>query len=377
MKDPRDRDPRDHAADLRAAAALGVDATIGVVRVVEGVHGAIGAFPIITDLAYAVVRGVTQVVGTSVDAALRALAPALGGSAPGPEREALLAALNGVVGDRLALSGSPLSIPTTLRLAPQEGRARTLLVLVHGSSMNDLQWTMNGHDHGLALARDLQGDVALGYLHYNSGRHVHHNGLELAALLEGVHARCDDVVLVGHSMGGLVARSAVHAAEAGGMAWRGKLRAFVGLGTPHHGAALERAGNLFETLLGVTPWTAPLTALGKVRSAGVTDLRHGNVVDVDLDRFANTGDRRTPTPLPIGVRCFAVAATKTPADVGAALDPRALADDNLVPVVSALGMHDDARYALRFDDARVVYGTNHLGLVWSPEVYALLRAWLA
>ena len=100
------------------------------------------------------------------------------------------------------------------RLMPREpalpGAGGRILVLVHGSCMNDRMWLRNGHDHGAALARDL-GYTPL-YLHYDSGRHVSTNGRDLAALLEELveawPVRVAETSLVAHSMGGLVARAA-------------------------------------------------------------------------------------------------------------------------------------------------------------------------
>lgn len=368
---PRAR--RDHAEDLRSAAGLVVGATRGVVDVVEGVHTAIGAVPVITPLVYAAIRGITGLVGTGIDALVASLAPLLSDSAPGPQREAMLAAVNGVVGDHLEAIGSPLAIPMSLRPPLPHDRGGTLLVLVHGSAMSDLGWTRDGHDHGLALARDLGFTPA--YVHYNSGRHVSASGADLAALLERAGDGFAEIVVVGHSMGGLVARAAIRAAEDAGQAWRPKLRALVTIGTPHHGAGLERAGNLFETLLGVTPYSAPLRALGRLRSAGVTDLRFGNIVEADWhdrDRFAHGADPRTPTPLPRDVRCYAIAATTAPS-----LDGGALPGDGIVAVDSALGTHPDAAFMLAFTDQRIVAGVGHLDLLSSPAVYALLRTWLA
>ena len=119
------------------------------------------------------------------------------------------------------------------------------------------------------------------YLHYNSGRHVSENGREFAALLEqlvaGWPVPVDELVIVGHSMGGLVARSACHHAEAQGQAWLASLTKLVCLGTPHHGAPLERGGRWVDVLLGLSPYVAPFARLGKARSAGITDLRFGNL----------------------------------------------------------------------------------------------------
>jgi len=112
-----------------------------------------------------------------------------------------------------------------------------------------------------------------------------------------------ELVLVGHSMGGLVARSACHYGGLAGHEWLRRLDKLVCIGTPHHGAPLERGGNWVDVLLGATRYSAPLARLGKIRSAGITDLRFGNLVDEDWnqrDRFARSRDRRVPVPLPDG-----------------------------------------------------------------------------
>jgi pimeloyl-ACP methyl ester carboxylesterase len=204
----------------------------------------------------------------------------------------------------------------------------------------------------------------------------------LAELLEALIAawpvRVEGLVLIGHSTGGLVARSAHHCATAAGHVWPAVLRAMVFLGTPHHGAPLERGGHWVDVLLGATPYTAPFSQLGRVRSAGITDLRHGNVREEDWrgrDRFARAHDPREPLPLPAGVDCYAVAATtmrKRDKESGP------LGGDGLVPVVSALGRHRDPRFALAFAPSCqwIVYGTGHLELLSSAAVYAQVRDWL-
>jgi uncharacterized protein (DUF2132 family)/pimeloyl-ACP methyl ester carboxylesterase len=366
---------RVHAADVRGVAAILGRATRGMTDVVQDMHTAIGAFPLITDLVYDAVRGVIGLVSSSLDAAVAALEPLLGESHAGAEREAVLAALNGVIGDHLEATHNPLAIQMSLR-PPLDGLCEggTLLVLVHGSCMNDLQWTREGHNHGHALALDL-GFTPV-FVHYNSGRHISTNGGDLARVLVRESDPFRDLVIIGHSMGGLVARAAIHAAEQAHHPWRGKLRALITLGAPHHGAPLERAGNVFETLLGVSRWSAPLAALGRLRSAGVTDLRYGSVRDADWqsgDRFAPGVDLRLPTPVPEGVRCCAVAGTNSPPGVAEA----ALSWDNLVPVKSALGVHEDGARTLRFTDSQIAYRTHHVELLSSPDVYRALHRWLA
>jgi pimeloyl-ACP methyl ester carboxylesterase len=400
---------RKHADDLRGASRLAVDATTRVTEVVEAMHTTIaggpavlgkplsGAARLINGLVYGSIRGVTRLVGTSIEAVVAQLAPFLGESAPGPQREAVLAALNGVLGDYLAETENPLAIEMrlrhdgrTLELEPQpdEGASRLavpgaggkLLVLVHGSSMNDQQWCRKGHDHGAALARD-HGYTSL-YLHYNSGRHVSTNGRELDALLERLVGRwpvpIEELVLLGHSMGGLVSRSAIHYAEreaGAARVWRSKLTKLVCIGTPHHGAPLERGGNWLDVLLGVSRYSTPLARLGKLRSAGVTDLRFGNLLDehwTGRDRFAMAADARNEVKLPEGVECYAIAGTTSPPGQSNRFG------DGLVPVDSALGRHDQTHMTLAFPEANcwIAYGVGHLDLLSDRQVYAQLETWL-
>lgn len=395
------RNARDHIADLRGASRLAVEATRGVMALVESMHVTIASGPAVlgaplavparlaTGAVYATMQGLTQLVGTTLDAALAQLAPLVTASAPGPQRDALVAVLNGVLGDYLAATGNPLATemgcwhggaplalaPDALRRALPHATSR-VVVLVHGSCLTE-RWTRAGHDHGAALARDL-GYTPI-YVRYNSGLHISTNGRALADLLEQLvgawPVAVDELVLLGHSMGGLVARGACHVADERGDAWRSRVRALVMLGSPHHGAPLERGGNWIDRLLDLSPYSAPLGRLGRIRSAGVTDLRHGNVLDEHWqgrDRFADGADARTSCTLPAGVRCYAIAGTRSTAP-----GPR-LRDDGIVPVASALGDHARAELDLGIPGARrwIALGARHLDLLGAPAVYAKIRDWL-
>jgi pimeloyl-ACP methyl ester carboxylesterase len=377
---------RPHAHDLRALTRLVIDATQGVMDVVGDVQQATSP-PIVSHvqaIANAATRSVTGAVGAAIDATLAGLGPMLGDSVPGDEREVVLAALNGVVGDRLAASGSPLAIKMALWPALEdEDRRGTLLLLVHGSSAHPLLWRMprkDGdvivhHDHGRALLDSLEREVCLSYALYNSGLHICDNGEQLAALLEREHRGFDEIVLLCHSMGGLVTRSALAVAEREGHRWRGLVSTLITLGTPHHGSHLERAGRVLEQVLAGTRWTAPFLPLGKIRSAGITDLRHGAVIDAPEDRFASSTPLPAHVPLPHDVRTLAIAGTRTPAmpdGDGGAPTFDGLADDNLVPVRSALGLHDDPARTLAFDARHVVAATGHQALLSSAAVFKLI-----
>ena len=71
------------------------------------------------------------------------------------------------------------------------------------------------------------------------------------------------MVIVGHSMGGLLARSAYHYATVADMQWPRLLRKLVFLGTPHHGSPLERGGNWIDVFLTASPCLAPIAHLGQ------------------------------------------------------------------------------------------------------------------
>ena len=376
-----------HGTDLSGASRLAIEAVAGVTELVEAVHmsvlnkaigtPAIGPVAGVTSLVYRSVKGVTRLVGGGIDAVLGRLVPVLAGEPEWQGRAALLSALNGVLGDHLERSNNPLAIPMQLRVAdaPVSGR---ILVLAHGLCMNDQQWLRDGVDHGATLQRE-RGYSPV-YLLYNSGRHISANGHEFAAQLDTLvnnwPVPVTELVFLCHSMGGLIARSACHYGALAGHRWPGLLRKLVFLGTPHHGAPLERGGNWVHLLTDKTPFSAPFSRLAKIRSAGITDLRHGSVLDDDWsgrDRFAHGEPLPLSLPLPAGVVCFAVAATIGNSEGD--LKDRMLAGDGLVPLASAKGAHSEAGRSLPLTYA-VVLKTNHMQLLSSTEVQALLLRWL-
>jgi len=405
----------------RGTSRLAFDAIEQVSHIVEAMHANIAATPSpfgegtngrtrgIPALVYGSTRLVNGVSRSVLDQALRFLPGQSASSLSRPRADAMRSALNGVLGDHLLATANPLAIPMRLR---RNGRPLTLerealadaipetsdkiLVVIHGLCMNDRLWNRNNHDHASALARD-RGYTPV-YLHYNSGRHVSENGRELAALLERLvdtwPVPVSDLSVLAHSMGGLITRSACHYAledaledaceggvesgAKGGHRWLAALRRIVFLGTPHHGAPLERGGHSLMTTLGISPYTAPLARLGWLRSAGITDLRYGNLLDEDWqphDRFASSiGDPRRPVALPEGVECYALAAST--GKLRGDLNDRLLGD-GLVPVASALGQHREATKSLPISESHraVSYGTNHMDLLSDPDVYTQLREW--
>lgn len=404
--------------DLHGFSQLAVEATLGLTDLVEAMHQNITRIPGIsmpdqdkkpagaTALIYKNIKAITAIAGGGIDGLLAQVSPLLSkgtttetdSTTDQPknvsfERAALLSALNGVLGDYLVATNNPMSIPMRFRRNGQSLKLSStaltdsiqpvktkLLVLVHGLCMNDLQWNRKGHDHGTALAQDLGYSTV--YLRYNTGQHISSNGRAFSTMLDVLvklwPVALDDLVIIGHSMGGLVSRSAVHYANQAEHQWLNKLRKMIFLGSPHHGAPLERGGNWIDTILGYTPYTAPLARLGKIRSSGITDLRYGNVIDEHWhgrDRFERCHDSRIPVPLPKKVQCFSLAGT-TGNQVGDVRDQ--LLGDGLVHVNSAVGIHKDPDLCLDIPEDRqwIAYGVNHMDLLNHPEVYARIKLWL-
>ena len=399
-QDKSHKSPQQSAnSKIHGVGRLTIDAVLAVTDIVESLHSRISPLSGlhkkseeeqlsgISGLVYRNIRNVTQWVGKNIDVPLGAINKTLASEPDSASAQTLLAALNGVLGDYLFVRDNPLAIPMHFRRDGQiltdeqlieiiNQSNGTLLIMAHGLCMNDLQWCREGHDHGAELAKE-SGMAAI-YLHYNSGRHISDNGKQFAALLESLVQVTDkklDINILAHSMGGLVSRSAFHVAENSGHKWPEMLNKLVFLGTPHHGAALEKAGNWIDLILGAHSYTLPFARLVKVRSSGITDLRYGNVQESDwhtTERFEFSGDQRLPLPLPHTVRCFAIATSareSTNYPLG----------DGLVRIKSALGEHQDSAFNLCIPDNRKWTGTNisHMQLLSDPKVYAVLKVWFA
>ncbi len=389
----------------RGGTRLIFDSIEGITNTVERMHGRIaqsammplprdGRMPLIKHTVgpvYSTIRGVNGALRTVADAVFELLPTSLAGGLSGAEIGAW-AALNGAIGDHLEATGNALAIPMTL-LTPREAVSPTrdqlaaalpgvgphLLLLVHGLGMSELGWNRGGRQDIGDRLRQERGHTPL-YLRYNTGRHISTNGRDLARLIERLHdawpVPLESVSLIGHSMGGLVIRSACWYAQAGGAAWPGLLRKVVFLGTPHHGSPLERAGHAFDMAMSTLPHTEPLL-FGKHRSAGIRDLHHGNLLDEDwqgqaLDR--PRPDNRRVVPLLPGVAYYFAAAS-----IGRHRhDPLGHAlGDLLVRLDSATGHHRDDLKRLRVPPqrCRVFQQANHFDLLDDERVHRQILAW--
>lgn len=354
--------------------------------------------------------GVSRAVYGGLQAALRAAshagARALAARAPleGPALAAAhggslaLGALNGLYGNHLAARGNDLALdmgirrhgadvatePEALAEAFPDATSR-VVVFVHGLCETDEAWRdlpLRGRRAGRrTYGERLQDELSFTpvELRYNTGLHVSQNGRALARLLdelvEGWPCGVEELALVGHSMGGLVARSACHYGEADDHRWVGAVRHVFCLGTPHLGADLEKGANALGWALGRLPETRAFGTVLNARSVGIKDLRFGSCVeedwcDCDPDEFLSDRCREVPF-LPDAAYYF----------IGAALSEGpmgSLLGDLLVRMPSASGRGNGRgrRIPFEVDHGHELAGLTHFDLLNHPAVYEQLRAWL-
>lgn len=386
---------RRSASDLRGVLRLAVEATVGVTDLVEKVHHTIqlGHPPVgvsrannttgLTGLIYRGIRGTTRLVGQGLDAGLAPAVALLPESASNDTRDVLIAAINGVYGDHLLETGNPLATRMSFRDQGSPDSARQaevvsaistratpdgkLMLFIHGLGLNENHWTREDKNLAETLANDL-GYSPL-YLRYNTGLPVADNGRELAEMLEDLLQNRQDpvteLVIIGYSMGGLVARSACHHGLEAGHHWLSYLRKMVFMGTPHHGAPLEKGGDWLNYAMDLSPYSAPFTRIGNKRSAGIADLRHGTISN-SPSGFVQ---------LPADVQCYAIAGTL--AKKRGPIHDR-LIGDGLVPVDSALGQKTDPERSLSIPKEHqwLVFETGHLALLGSAGAFEKMQDWL-
>ncbi|MDJ0947236.1 MAG: alpha/beta fold hydrolase [Kiloniellales bacterium] len=387
--------------------------TAAVARRVEAVHDATAAG------VYTLIRGLGRGAEKLVDLGfeLQGGGSARRGSKASTDREApespaavpakasladhAESAVNALYGDHLHRGRNPLDLGMSLRRHGKplatEGQALKealpeasgkIVLFVHGLACTEWIWNISAEafygDPQVSFGSRLESELGYAplYLRYNSGRHISENGRLLSELLTRLIAayprEVEEIVLVGHSMGGLVARSAAHYGAKAEAEWIGRLRHLVCLGTPHLGSPLEKGVNVLASLLGAfdTAGTQVPAELLEARSAGIKDLRFGYTTDEEWQGKDPDGvldDNRQDLPLVDGVGYIAIAASVT-------RDPEhplgALLGDLLVRLPSAAGRAPEPTRSIPFQSERVLTGMSHLDLANHPEVYRVLKGYL-
>ncbi|MCH8568885.1 MAG: GPI inositol-deacylase [Balneolales bacterium] len=396
-----------NSEEIKALADLVKESTISITELTEEMNRRISNPPGISygfvqrivngisSLVFRTIYRITHLVGLGVEKSIMQFGPSFDTKVSTEKKDIIISVLNGVLGDYLVKKKNPLAISMRFRyqgnaVQPEADVINSIygqkvngkiLLLIHGLCMNDVQWTRKGINLGEEIATEL--DKTPIYLHYNSGLHISENGKSLNTVLESLIQNwpvpVTEIIIIGHSMGGLVARSAYFYGEKDESKWTSHLKKLIFLASPHHGAPLERLGNYVDLALDATFFTKPFARVGKIRSPGITDLRYGNIIDddwADFDRFVKRKDERIHVPLPEKVNCYAVSAL-----IGRSEGRRLKAQfigDGLVTKDSALGFHNDPEKSLNFKYANTltVFKTSHLDVLNSPLVLEQLLYWI-
>ncbi len=397
--------------EIAAFGELAGEAAAGATRQIQELHTGIAgrvwsrvgpaALPVklahdrIARRAYSAAGELTRtVVRAGAQAASRAQSPDAPSIERSPAGRLVVSAINGAFGDTLVQRGNPLALRMTVRrrgsdlelTRPSLARAYPnakprVAVFVHGLCETDEAWKLGAGRH---VPYGHRMEVELGYtpvyLRYNTGRHISENGRELATLLEALVAawptRVDEVALIGHSMGGLVGRSACHyGADSACVA---KVRHVFTLGTPHRGAPMEQAASAASAALARLPETRPLARALNLRSSGIKDLRYGYLVDecwMDQDCEAYLLGTSQEIPfLPTARHYFICATLSREADA-----PVGRIIGDLLVLQPSAWAHEGRGARMRFPIEHYYHlgGANHFDLLNHPAIFDQMRRCLA
>lgn len=306
---------------------------------------------------------------------------------------------NGIMGDYLSAKnnglaqkmafhhrGDPLDLSWRGVRAAHPGAGEKVVIMVHGLCCTEVLFGFPGSpgtDYGTLLQKEL--GYTPFYLRYNTGLHISENGREFCRLLEELFSvwpgKISEIVLIGHSMGGLVIRSACHYGIEKGAAWTRAVSRVFYLGSPHLGAPLEKAGNILTWFLKAVPtaYTWVAADLINLRSAAIKDLRFGYTIDEEW-KGKNPDEllknRRQKVELLPNARHYTVAGS-----LNRDLDhPVTKAvGDILVRIPSAQPPADGIKNAPVFTaENQVIFpGLNHFALAANPMVYGQIKTWCA
>jgi pimeloyl-ACP methyl ester carboxylesterase len=401
-------------ADMHALGDVAAEGLTVLTTLVRGMHIGIAhrvfsSVGPVAKPAEAVHNAVAHAIYQALDGAGHRLPPALSSLAASgfafdddqalDERPGIaeaIAALNGIYGDELADRDNPLAAPMTLRVSGRpipltrdaivDAHPRptdSLAVFVHGLCQTESSWRRpprpvtktDPRTYGERLHDDL-GFTPVD-IRYNTGLHISSNGRRLdeilTRLVEVWPVPVRRIALVGHSMGGLVARSACHYGHEQDRRWTRATRQVVCLGSPHLGADLEKVVNAATWAMARFGETKAVAQLLNLRSDGIKDLRYGALLDDDWnaahpDEFLRDRCREVPF-LPSATYHF-VATSIAPTALGMVLG------DHLVRPASAAGRGRKRRLPFGDDAGLTLSGLHHFDLLNHPDIYAKLRHWL-
>lgn len=231
----------------------------------------------------------------------------------------LLAILNGLMGDEFEANNDPLAIKMSFRDNNQEVAIEELSslydfsenggeinILIHGLMGDEYMWKKEKPSAKNKLGDWLKNNVGANvlYLRYNTGLHISENGRELSNLLEELielyGTEIKQINFIGHSMGGLLIRSAGYYADIQRQGWIRKLKAVFLIGVPNDGSYLAQIAFFVHHVFRKIDISHDdyIARLMDVRSNGIKDLSFAYLIDEDwLDENAEDMDKHPATKI--------------------------------------------------------------------------------
>jgi pimeloyl-ACP methyl ester carboxylesterase len=297
-----------------------------------------------------------------------------------PQGRFVVSAVNGLIGDTLRETSPRFSFEMGVRhdgrhvplepdaiAASYPDASDGLVVFVHGLCETEDYWLRKRRPKQPDLpepgsyGRRLSDDEGWSpvFIRANTGVSIAESGVALSALLgrlvEIWPTEVRRIALVGHSMGGLIIRSACAVGSASD--WTDRVSDIVALGTPHLGSPVERSIARGLLLAERVPELAPYRRIFSKRSAAVLELAHGlpdlpplEHVSYHLVAASLSRSERHPLALSIG--------------------------DLLVQPRSAFGLPRQGAPLFPGANTLHVPRADHFDLLNHDEFYAALRRWL-
>ncbi|HBF13054.1 MAG TPA: hypothetical protein DDW49_06670 [Deltaproteobacteria bacterium] len=309
-----------------------------------------------------------------------------------------LCILNGVLGDILEKGNTPLAMKMKLYVENKPvsmtkkslseiklSNNKKICILAHGSCGSIKGWNFKedpSNNYGSLLKKEKE--ITPFFLRYNSGLHISTNGKRLSDLLEKLVChhpeKISELVLVGHSMGGLVFRSACHYGQKEKRKWVKLVTKIFYLGSPHLGTHLEKLGKLTTTVLSQipNPVTKAIVSLGNLRSAGIKDLRHGYLIDEDWQqKNADNLFYRHENRIPLLDTADHYLICGTLSKVADSKMGRFFGDGMVHPASGmGRGLFSSNDIPFLKHHCKIILGISHARLQRSPRVYEQIREWM-
>lgn len=311
--------------------------------------------------------------------------------------DTLIGILNGVIGDQLANTSSPLAtnvgfyyanrkldLSTPVDLQLDFPVSNKVIVFLHGLTNTESIWDYPQRslaeqepnaesygNYGSALHKSL--GYTPFFIRYNSGLPIEENGRIvndlLSQLISSYPCECEEIVLVGFSMGGLISRLAQSFGEHLNEPWFQLFHHAIYIGTPHEGARLEKFADAASSLLSDLPkdYFSHWADWINIRSAGIKDLKHGLKQNPKQPSNNLGGSHSTAHFSKNAEHSFVSGALSEDSN---ALINKFFGDSLVTQASASPSNRPEFSHSAHFD------GLHHLELAHSPNVYHTIEKWL-